>query len=193
MGITIQELVKNFKDKNIKNTRVDEHAVENYVKQNVEFKTYIPFRQKRKIAEMVVAKSVRVVDGVKKNDQIEQFISFVVAMISAHTNLEWSNDPIADYDLLAESGLLPLIITEFKQSYDESEIVLKMLISMEMEDNNVNAVFARFLNGILEKVSEVGDAITESVDADNLQAIFGENFKVEDLAKLSGLLNKYNN
>lgn len=189
----IKEFVTQFKTRNIKNTRVDEHAVENYVKQNVEFKTYIPFRQKRRIAEMVVAKSVRVVDGVKKNDQIEQFVSFVVAMISAHTNLEFSDDPVADYDLLAESGLLPLIIMEFKQSYDESEIVLKMLISMEMEDNNVNAVFARFLNGILEKVNEIGDALTESADGTNLQNIFGENFKVEDLAKLSGLLNKYNN
>jgi hypothetical protein len=189
----VQALVQNFKDKNIKNTRVDEHAVENYVKQNVTFKTYIPFRQKRRIAEMVVAKSVRWVDGVKKNDQIEQFIAFIVAMITAHTDLEFSNDPVADYDLLAESNLLPIIITEFKQSYDESEIILKMLLSMEMEDNNTNAIVARFLNGVLDKLNDVGDVLKASTEGIDMGTILKENFKSEDLAKLSSFLNTYNN
>ena len=142
----INEFVQEFKDKKIKNTTVAPNAVGEYLRSVLEIKTYLPFKIKRKIAEMVVAENTREIDGVKKNDSINQYVGFVIAMLTAHTNLECSANPIDDYDLLAESGLLPQIIAEFKPSYDECDILLKMELASELEDNNIEVLVGRFLD-----------------------------------------------
>jgi 5-formaminoimidazole-4-carboxamide-1-beta-D-ribofuranosyl 5'-monophosphate synthetase len=162
------------------------------LKEKLEIKTYLPFRTKREIAEMVVAQNTEWVDGVKKHDSINAYIGFVVAMIGAHTVLEFSSDPVSDYDLLAESGLLPQIIAEFKESYDETDIILKMALAMELEDNNINASVARFLDGILKKLDGVGDVLKGALGNLDLKEILGANFNSEDLANLKGFLDRYN-
>lgn len=188
----VKQFVDDFKSKNIINTHIAPNAVSDYLKKELEIKTYIPFMEKREIAEIVVGQNTKEVDGVKKNDSIGQYISFLVAMLTAHTCLEF-DDPIADYDILAESGLLPLIIEEFKESYNECEIILKMALAMELEDNNINVIVGRFLNGILAKLDGVGDVLKDKLGDFDLKDILGADFKQEDLAKLTGFLNKYNN
>jgi hypothetical protein len=161
------------------------------LKETLGIKTYLPFNAKRTIVEMVVSQNTKLVDGVKKNDAISQYISFVVAMLTAHTNLLFDDsNPIADYDLLAESGLLPQIIAEFKASYDESDILLKMALASELEDNNIEVLVGHFLDKILKKVENFGDALKEKFEGFNPQDIFGADFNEEDLAKLSGFLDK---
>lgn len=188
----VTEFIKEFNEKNIKNTQINGHAVSDYIKSTLAVKTYIPFREKREIAEMVVAKNTIWADGIKKNDAINQYISFIVAMLGAHTNLEFSEDPVADYDLLAESNLLPQIIAEFQTSYDECDIILKMALSMELEDNNINVSVARFLNGILQKLDGVGEVLKDKLGDFDIKDILGANFNNADLANLKGFLNKYN-
>ena len=181
----VQEFVKTFSEKKIANNKINEHAVSDYLKNELEIKTYIPFREKRKIAEMIVGQNIKVVDGIKKYDSIDGYVSLVVASIAAHTNLRFSDDPIADYDLLAESGLLGEIVAEFADSHQEVDLLVHMVLDMEMEDNDVNALLGRFLDGILGKLDSFGNAIG-NVD---LTKILG-NIKQEDLAKLSGFLDK---
>lgn len=190
--MTIKEFVEDFKAKKIMNTKINENAVSNYLKDSLEIKTYLPFKLKRQIVEMVVAQNTEWKDGIKKHDSINAYIGFVVAMIGAHTTLEFSDDPVADYDLLAENNLLPQIIAEFKESYDECDILLKMALTMELEDNNINVLVGNFLNSILDKLDGVGEILKDKLNEFDLKDILGANFKQEDLAKLTSFLNKYN-
>ena len=186
----VLEFINGYKNEKVQNTKINEHAVSNYLKKELEIKTYIPFRLKREIAEIVVSQNTEFVDGIKRHDSVNAYVSFIVASLTAHTNLEFSDDPVADYDLLAESGLLPQIISEFETSHSECDIVLKMVLAMELEDNNINVLIGKFLNGILDKLDIVGDALKEKLDGFNIGDILGANFNQEDLAKLSGFLNK---
>lgn len=188
----VVDFVKKFKEDKVTNSKVAPNAVSDYLKKELEIKTYLPFRRKREIVELVVEQNIEWVDGIKKNDPINQFIGFVVAMLSAHTSLQFSDDPVADYDLLAESGLLNLIIEEFRTSYDECDVLLKMALASELEDNNINVLVGRFLNGILQKLDSVGEVFKDKLGNIDIERALGGAFKQEDLANLKGFLDKYN-
>lgn len=190
MEKTVKSFVDAYKAKRFMNTKTGTDERAEYIKSELEIKTYIPFRQKRQIAEMIVAQNIKEVDGVKKYDSIDGYLGLIVASIAAHTNLQFSDDPIADYDSLAESGLLMEIVSQFKGSHDEIDIILKMALAMELEDNNVNALVGRFLNKISGMLDGVSDVLKEKLEKLDLQALLGNDFKEEDLAKLSGFLNK---
>lgn len=190
MKKSIKTFMDAYQSKRFVNTPqgVDEKSA--WLRQELEIKSYIPFNTKRKIAEMIVAQNITEVDGIKKYDSINGYIGFIVASIAAHTNLEWGADPVADYDLLAESGLLMQIITEFKGSHDEIDIILKMALEMELEDNNVNVLVGHFLNNILEKLDGISVVLKDKLEKLDIKDILGADINKEDLAKLSGFLNK---
>lgn len=175
----VAEFVKNFQESKIMNTKINPNAVSDYLNKELEIKAYIPFNRKRQIAEMIVKQNISVVDGIKKYDDIGSYVSLIVASIVAHTNLQFSDDPVDDYDILAASGLLPQIIAEFQGSHEEIGILLKMAIASELEDNNVNVLVGRFLNKISQKLEDF-----------NPKDIFGADIKEEDLAKFSSFLDK---
>lgn len=187
----IIDFVKDFKDKKIMNTHLKPDAVETYIKENVIVTTYLPFKAKRELAEIILDQCIENVDGIKKHDAIESYMRFVIGMIETHTDLTFSEDPVEDYDLLAEAGLLMPIIDMFKTDYDECNTVLKMALNAELEDNNINVFVGKFLNGILDKLDGVSDVIKDTVGSVDLNNILGGNFKEEDLAKLSSFLDKY--
>ena len=186
----INEFIEKYKNAKVQNTKVNPNAVSEYLQKELEIKSYVPFRDKRKIAEMIVAQNIAEKDGIKKYDSINAYIGLVVATISTHTNLEFSADPVADYDLLAESGLLPKIISEFQQDYNECDVILKMALAMELEDNNVNVLVGHFLDGILKRFESVSEVLNEKFKDFDLKDVLGADFNHEDLAKLSGLINK---
>ena len=183
--IQVSELIKDFTNKRIYNSKINANAVSDYLKQVLKIKTYIPFREKRAIAEMVVAQNLREIDGIKKYDNIDSYISLIVASIAAHTDIEFSADPVADYDMLAESGLLPQIIAEFQESHEEISVLLKMALAMELEDNSVSALIGHFLDKIIKMLDGVSGALKDKF------ADFGlDDINEEDLARLTGLLDK---
>lgn len=189
---TVVEFVEKFKKNKIANTKTDNTVVSNFIKKELEVREYVPFKEKRAIVELLVLKNIEVVDGVKKHDAISGYVSFVSAMLVAHTNLELSEDPVADYDVLSENKLLAPIIETFRTSYDECDVLLKMALASELEDNNVNMLFGRFLNGILERLDTVGEVIKSTIGEVDINSILGEKFNQEDINKLKGFLNKYN-
>lgn len=190
--MTIQEFIEGFKNDKVINTQIKPNAVAEYLKEKLEIKTYLPFRTKRALVETVVAQNIEWVDGVKKIDSINEYVGFIVAVLSAHTNLSFSDDPVIDYDLLAESGLLPQIIAEFQESYSECDILLKMARASELEDNNINAIAARFVESILQRIDNIGEVLKDKLGDFDLKEILGADFKQEDLAKLTGFLNTIN-
>lgn len=188
----VKDLVLDFQEKKIVDTKITPNAVSDYLKKELEIKTYLPFRIKRTVVETVVSQNVKWVDGIKKIDSINEYVGFIAAVLCAHTNLEFSDDPVADYDLLAESGLLAKIIAEFQESYNECEVLIKMARTSELADNSLESVVNRFLNSILEKLDGVGESLKGVLGNVNIQDILGGSFKEEDLTKLKGFLDKYN-
>lgn len=145
--MTVKEFVTDYLTKKIANNRVNPNAVSEYLCSTLQIRQYIPFHNKRIIAEKIVKENTMLVDGVKKNDPIGQYVSFIIEMLKAHTNLEFSDDMESDYDALCESGLLTLIINEFQTDYSECDILLKMALASELEDNNLNIMIGKILNG----------------------------------------------
>lgn len=193
MKITAEQFVEDFKKNNIQNTKINEHAVEDYIREQLEIREYIPFMEKCKILEMVVSKSVVEENGVKRVDPISQYISFVIAMLVAHTSLDITQDnPIGDYDTLCEAGLLELIVMLFQKDYDECKVVLDMLVSQALEDNNFNIIVGKFLNGILARIDVFAGTLKESIGDIDITKLLGANFKEEDLMKLHSFLESYN-
>ena len=190
--ISVQNFVSEYLDKKIKNTQVKPDAIGDFIREKLEIKEYLPFRDKRTIAETLVEQYVQEIDGVKKYDSISAYVGFVVSTLIAHTNLEFGEDVIADYDLLAASGLLPLIVAEFKQSYDECDVLLKMAVADAMADNNLNVIVGKFLNGILAKLDGFGEIIKDFAENTDLSKLLGVNIKEEDVAKILGFVDKLN-
>ena len=186
----INEFIENYRNARVQNSKVNPNAVSDYLRKELAIKTYIPFGKKRQVVEIIVEQNTKEVDGIKKYDDISSYVSLVAASIVAHTNLEFGTDVIADYDLLAESGLLPQIIAEFQGSHEEIGILLKMAIASELEDNNINVLVGRFLNSVLEKLDGVVDGVKERAGNVDLKELLGMNFEEEDLAQLKGFLDR---
>lgn len=184
--MTITTFVENYKNKTFINAKQGINERAEWIRKELGIKTYIPFRDKRQIAEMVVEQNIEVVDGIKKYNSIDAYIGFIMASIVAHTNLTCSDDPIADYDLLAESGLLPQIVAEFQESHNEIDILLKMALASELEDNNPGALIGRFLDNILKKLDGAAGTLNGLIDNLDLEEMFSE----ENVTKIVGLLNK---
>lgn len=189
----IVAFVQEFKDKKITNSKIAPDAIGNFIKEKIEITPYLPFRAKRELAELVVKQSTPEVGGIKRHDAIESYMRFVIGTIETHTDLKFNiDDPVADYDLLAESGLLMPIISTFQADYDECNAVLKMALDAELEDNNLNVQIGKFLNGILAKLDGVGDALKGMLEGIDLGQILGGNFNQEDLTKLKSFVDSYN-
>lgn len=188
------EFIKTFKEKKIINSKINEHAVSDYLRETLEIKDYIPFDDKKKIAEMIIDANMTEENGIKKINSAGQFVSFITAMLVVHTSLEIDkDDPIADYDALSEAGLLELIIAEFQKDYSECEAILKMAAADELADNNLSAVVARFLDGVLGTLDGLGSVLGDAIGKIDINSLLGGKFNTEDLAKLKGFLDKYNN
>ena len=188
--MTIKEFVDAYKAKSFMNTPQGVQERVEWIRSQLDIKSYIPFREKRQIAEMVVEQNIEIVDGIKKYDSIDGYVSLIVASIATHTSLEFSDDPVEDYDLLAKHGLLQHIIAEFQGSHDEIDIILKMALAQELEDNQISVMIGRFLNKIIEMFGSIEEAFKDGLEGLNLSNIFGEDIKVEDLTKLIGMLDK---
>ena len=184
--MTIIEFVNAYKAKNFMNTAQGAKEKNEWIKKTLEITEYLPFRDKREIAEMVVEQNIDVVNGVKKYRSIDAYIGFIMASIIAHTNLKCGDDPFEDYDLLAENGLLSYIVSMFQESHNEVDILLKMALAAELEDNNPSVLIGHFLDAILKKVEGLSGALNGAFGDFDVKELFNE----ENVAKIVGLLNK---
>lgn len=182
----IKEFIDAYKAKNFMNTKQGAEEKIEWIKKELNVKEYVPFRIKREIAEMVVDKNIDEVDGIKKYHAIDAYIGLVVASIMAHTTLKFSDDPIAEYDLLAENGLLTQIVAMFQESHNEIDVLLKMHLASELEDNNTNVLVGRFLDAVLKKVDGLSGVLSNAIGNIDLKNMFND----ENVANIIGLLNK---
>ena len=186
MKVVVKEFVNEFVEKKIMNNKINEHAVEDFIRSKLEITEYLPFNKKREIVETIVANVVTEEDGVKRANGIAQFLSFVVAMVASHTTLVFGDNPEEDYDALSKSGLLEHLIMMFKKDADECDTLLKMAIADELADNNLNVIVGKFLNGVLGKL----DGVVDMLKALDLSKFLGVNINEEEKAKFLGLIDK---
>ena len=186
MKKTIREFCEAYKAKSFMNNKQGLEARIEWIKKELGVKEYVPFMEKKKIAEIVVAQNIKIVDGIKKYDSIGAYIGLVVSSIMAHTDLEFSSNPIDDYDMLSECGLLPQIVAMFQESHNEIDILHKMALAMELEDNQPGALIGRFLDRVLKKLDDASGVLSGFIGNLDLEKILTE----ENAAKIVGLLNK---
>lgn len=186
----VVEFIQKYKESKVQNTKMAPDAVEQFLKKTLEVKEYVPFKKKEEIVKTIIEYNLEENNGIKKIDSINQYLSFISAMLVSHTNLEISEVPADDYDLLAEHDLIEQIVALFAKDYKEFETLLKMAVADELEDNNLSVVVSKFFNGILDKVDDVVALVANVAEGFDTSKLFGEEIKKEDLGKLIGLLDK---
>lgn len=141
----------------------------------IEAKPYISIELKQHMARLVLNNCTEVVNGNIYIDSVDRYILFTIAVIGAHTNLEFDYDEndersvIDDYDDLCESGLLVKIIDTFKDDYAACQEVLNMITadimqySMTIEDK-----IGQFLDGIHGSVDGAIKLLVDKLNLDDL-------------------------
>lgn len=192
MKIRVKDLCEEFKNKKIQNNKITPNGIGDFLTEKLEITPYIPFDDKRKIAKMIIETNMTEEYGIKKIDSVGQFVSFVIAMIVAHTNLQFNAENLTgDYDLLAECGVLEHILAQFQKDYAECEVILEMAHADALADNHLSFVVAKFLDGILDQFDGVGDAIKGMVEKIDLDKMMNLGLNENEIVKVKSLLNKF--
>lgn len=170
----INELLMNIKNKTFK------------LQSGLQIKTYLPMKEKKAVAQLIINESTDEVDGVIKLDSIQQYLSYVKYMILLHTNLEYSDE---DYDTLCyteymDSNLLNAIMSHFGPDAEECSRILNLMLDDYMRENSIEYTVGRFLNGLGETINNFATSLS-SFDANS---ILPKDFDVE---KFNQMLNKY--
>ena len=152
----ITDFIANYKNKKFMNAQrgVDERV--EYLKKELEIKTYIPFADKRELCELVIETCCsKEDDGLIKVDSVARYIAFTISVIKKYTNLEFSSgeedgyDSLDEYDMLCENGLLNLILAIIGDEYATCNNILNMMMEDTIANNNtVEAVIGRALDKV---------------------------------------------
>lgn len=158
------ELVEKYKN----NQRID-------IAKEIETKKYVGIALKRHMAQLVLDNCTTIVDGEVHIDSVEKYILFITAVISIHTNLEFSDEEnelysaLDDYDLLCESGLLAKIIDTFKDDYASCQEILNMMTADKMQDSvTLEKKIGNFLDDIQGVLSNVINNFADQLSVSDL-------------------------
>ena len=133
------------------------------LKNVLEVEEYISTPLKRKMCDLVLDSCIEDVNGVLHIDSFDRYILFTIAVISMHTNLEFSIDAdgvtsIDEYDELNKIGLIDKIISTFKTDYEACKVMLDMLTNDRMKNQEtLEKKIIQFLNGIAQDIDSLND------------------------------------
>jgi hypothetical protein len=169
--MTIEQFIKDFHEKKIQNTKLNEHAVFDYIKEKLKVKTYIPFAAKRELCERVLNACNTRDGGLVKVDSVSRYIIFTLSIISAYTNIEFSSgedtefDSLDEYDMLCENHLLNPILEVIGEEYAACNNMLNMMMAdIEANNNTVEAVLEHNLGKITGSIDKLINALAEKVE-----------------------------
>lgn len=133
------------------------------LKNVLEVEEYISTPLKRKMCDLVLDSCIEDVNGVLHIDSFNRYILFTIAVISMHTNLEFSIDAdgvtsIDEYDELNKIGLIDKIISTFKTDYEACKVMLDMLTNDRMKNQEtLEKKIIQFLNGIAQDIDSLNN------------------------------------
>ena len=143
----IKEFVESYSNFTTQNLK------DNYLKDNLEITTYVPFVKKVTYAASLAQNTMIDKDtGNVRVSSESNYLFFVRSIIELYTDLEIENNAFYDeYDLLNESGLLDKIM----QMIPEREInEFKMICDMKKDDIISFQHFATFISNNITQIIE---------------------------------------
>lgn len=167
----VLEFINDFNEKKVQNTKINDHAVSDYLKEKLEIKAYVPFAEKRELCANVLNACNAIGDsGLVKVDSVSRYIIFTLSVISKYTNIEFSSgediefDSLDEYDMLCENHLLNPIIEVIGEEYVACNNMLNMMMAdIEANNNTVEAVLGHTLDKFSDSITYLIDAIADKV------------------------------
>ena len=188
----IEQFINEFKEKKVMNSKVNENAVSDYIKQALEVRDYIPFVEKQSIAQIVLESCSHIKDSVITIDSIQKYIIFTITVLSTYTNLEFDgdNNDLDSYDALCsyqigDNTLLDEIVKTFEKEYIRCNDILNMLTADLLAENNIEKQVGKFLSGISKKINNLGDSLIDKLGDFNID------LNQLDIDKLSDIISKF--
>lgn len=183
----ITELVEKIKTNKIQNTDYNPRALEDFLIENITFKTYLPFTEKRELCANVLEVACSKNGAVVEVDSVSRYILFTMSMLRHYTDLDFENnedlDAIGTYDLLCENGLLNPLLGCIGHEYTVCNNMLNMMTGDITANNNVVAVLNEMATKLLDIVDDFADVLAEKVEGIDLSQL--------NIKKLQELLKKY--
>lgn len=171
----ILDFVNEIKAKKIMNTQYQPHAVEDFIKEKLNIKTYVPFVEKRELCKKVLDASCTRNGSIVEVDSVSRYILFTMAIISKYTNLEFSSgedeefDSIDEYDMLCQNDLLNPILDVIGMEYTTCNNILNMMMAdINANNNNIAAVLDKSAQRLLDIVDKLKDVLADKVEELNL-------------------------
>lgn len=148
------------------------------IKKDLEVKSYLGIKAKRKLIEDIVDETVIYENGLLKFNGVEQYVVYTMRCIEAYTNLELSDDLEEDYDALCSCGLLAKILRTFDDEYKSVLSLLQMQCDYVLMDNSVTSKINVVLNSMTDTLNKIADGVEKKMNEIN----------PEDLQKVTELL-----
>ena len=187
--MTIREFVEAYKAKKFMNTKTGVEDRIAFLKSMLEVKAYIPFVDKRSLAEATIAACANFDDGVFVIDSLKKYMLFTMTMLFTYTNLEHDEEVGVDeeYDLLCsvcvdDGTLLDAAIGLFAVEYSRCNDILNMMTADILAENNVERQIGRFLSGLSDKIDKLGDKLIKIVEGLDISQL--------DIDELTKMLDK---
>ena len=187
--MTIREFVEAYKAKKFMNTRVGVEDRIEFLKSTLDVKAYIPFVDKRALAEATIAACANFDDGVFVIDSLKKYMLFTMTMLFTYTSLEHDESVGVDeeYDLLCsvcvdDGTLLDAAIGLFAVEYSRCNDILNMMTADVLAENNVEIQIGKFLSGLSDKIDQFGDKLIKIVENLDIGQL--------DIDKLTRMINK---
>jgi hypothetical protein len=161
----VRELVE-YMSKNVNRTMKGEQILALAQKQ-LEVKKYLPINKKKELVDDIISKCIYFENNTFRIDSIDCYMYFTMLTINAYTNLEI--DDVEDcFDVLSESGLMPIIIAALGQEYNDVQTFLNMKCDEILANNSLEVQLGRFFNDILDKVGNFNDTLIDSLNDLNI-------------------------
>lgn len=158
----ISEFVDYMK-KSVNRTMKDDQIL-SVVKKKLDVKDYISIKEKRALVDNIINASVLYENGVYKFDCIGKYVYFTMYTIAACTNIELSENVEDDFDALSREALLPVVICAIQKEYDDVNILLQMQCDSFLENNSVESMVGRFLEGVTDLLNNIEPALKSGID-----------------------------
>ena len=161
--------------------KADKNALQNFIKQTLNIKSYISIIEKQRLAMRVLDACTFEENGVIKTDSFQKYFLFTINVLKMYTDLEFDEEGniYEEYDELCSNGLLDAILDTFGRA----NTILNMLYADMIENNNSTA---NLIGTAMSKLSTGADELIHSL-SDKIADI-NTNLNNEDIAKLQNFL-----
>lgn len=165
--------------------KADKNALQNFIKQTLNIKSYISIKEKKQLVEDIVSETIIYENGLLKFNGIDQYIVYAMKCIEAYTDLELSDDIENDYDELSKVGLLEPITSTFAEEYKTVLTLLQMQCDYILMDNSISSKVGVFLTRLSSIIDKLANSLTNSVDNFDISKL---NIDKKDIEKITEFL-----